>query len=240
MLIVLLIAPLTAYLPIAAMGGIILLVAYNLIDLHHIEQTLSFSKSETTILLTTLFATLFLELEFAIYLGVLLSLVLFLAKTSTPSIPTLSIDVSDEGHKRKLINIQKKPLKQCPQLKIIRIDMSIYFGSITHIQRRITKIADNERIYHILIVASGINFIDLAGAEALVSENNRLKQNNGGLYFVGLKSTVYEFAAQSCFIKKIGNDHFFDSKGQAINRIYSRLDKSICSSCPALIFNECE
>ncbi len=240
MIIVLLIAPLTAYLPIAAMGGVILLVAYNLIDFHHIKQTLSFSKSETTILLTTFFATLFLELEFAIYLGVLLSLVLFLAKTSTPQIPTLSIDVSPVDQHRKLINIENKPLKQCPQLKIIRIDMSIYFGSINHIQKRITKIADNERIYNLLIVASGINFIDLAGAEALVSENNRLKQQNGGLYFVGLKSSVYEFAARSCFIKKIGNDHFFDTKGQAINSIYRRLDKSICLTCQAIIFNECK
>lgn len=239
LLIVLLVAPLTAYLPIAAMGGIILLVAYNLIDFHHIYQTLSFSKSETAILLTTFFATLFLELEFAIYLGVLLSLVLFLAKTSTPRIPTLSIDISGENQERKLINIEKKPLKQCPQLKIIRIDMSIYFGSINHIQKRIGQIMDNENINHILIVASGINFIDLAGAEALVSENDRLMKNNGGLYFVGLKSSVYEFAARSCFIKKIGSDHFFDSKTQAIKQIYKRLDKSVCSKCQALIFREC-
>ena len=238
MIIVLLIAPLTAYLPIAAMGGIILLVAYNLVDFHHIKQTLTFSKTESSILLTTFFATLFLELEFAIYLGVLLSLVLFLAKTSTPSIPTLSVDDADE--KRKLINIQKKPLKQCPQLKIIRIDMSIYFGSINHIQKRISQIVESERIYHILIISSGINFIDLAGAEALVSENNRLKKENGGLYFVGLKSSVYEFAAKSCFVKKIGNNHFFDSKGQAISSIYKRLDRSVCLKCNALIFKECQ
>jgi SulP family sulfate permease len=239
MLIVLLIAPLTAYLPIAAMGGIILLVAYNLVDFHHIKQTLTFSKSETAILLTTFLATLFLELEFAIYLGVLLSLVLFLAKTSTPDIPTLSIDPSGEDQKRKLINIHQKPVKQCPQFKIIRIDMSIYFGSINHIQKRIAQISDIERVNHILIVASGINFIDLAGAEALVTENNRLKEKNGGLYFVDLKSTVYEFAAKSCFIKKIGSDHFFDSKGQAISSIYKRLDKSVCSTCNALVFKEC-
>ncbi len=240
MIIVLLIAPLTAYLPIAAMGGIILLVAYNLIDFHHIRQTLSFSKSESSILLTTFFATLFLELEFAIYLGVLLSLILFLAKTSTPNIPTLSLDNETEKNQRKLININKKPVKQCPQLKIIRIDMSIYFGSINHIQKRISQITDNERIYNILIVASGINFIDLAGAEALVTENDRLKAKNGGLYFVNLKSSVYEFAAKSCFIKQIGSDHFFDTKGHAIHSIYARLDRSICSTCNALIFNECQ
>lgn len=238
MLIVLLIAPLTAYLPIAAMGGVILLVAYNLIDFHHIRQTLTFSKSESSILLTTFFATLFLELEFAIYLGVLLSLILFLAKTSTPRIPTLSMDTSDD--KRKLINISKKPVNQCPQLKIIRIDMSIYFGSINHIQKRIAKIVESQRIYHILIVSSGINFIDLAGAEALVTENNRLKEHDGGLYFVGLKSTVYEFAARSYFIKKIGNDHFFDHKSQAIRELYKRLDKSVCSTCNARIFDECQ
>ena len=238
MVIVLLIAPLTAYLPIAAMGGIILLVAYNLVDFHHIKQTLIFSKTESSILLTTFFATLFLELEFAIYLGVLLSLVLFLAKTSTPYIPTLSID--DANDKRKFINIEKKPVKQCPQLKIIRIDMSIYFGSINHIQKRISQIIENERIYHILIISSGINFIDLAGAEALVSENNRLKQYAGGLYFVGLKSSVYEFAAKSCFVKKIGNHHFFDSKGQAISSIYKRLDRPVCQKCNALIFRECQ
>lgn len=236
MVIVLLIAPLTAYLPIAAMGGIILLVAYNLIDFHHIVQVLTLSKSESAILLTTFFATLFLELEFAIYLGVLLSLVLFLAKTSTPHIPTLSVD-SDSG---KLINISKKPMKQCPQLKIIRIDMSIYFGSINYIQNRISQIVENERIYHILIVASGINLIDLAGAEALVSENRRLAEHNGGLYFVGIKSSVYEFAARSCFIKQIGGGHFFDTKTMAINSIYDRLDRSVCSTCQSVIFRECQ
>ncbi len=239
MLIVLLIAPLTAYLPVAAMGGVILLVAYNLIDLHHIKNIFKFSKSETAILLTTFFATLFLELEFAIYLGVLLSLVFFLAKTSTPNIPTLSIDTESDTGKRSLINIQKKPLKQCPQLKIIRIDMSIYFGSVNHIQNKISQIAENEQIFHILIDASGVNFIDLAGAEALVSENNQLQQKGGGLYFVGMKSSVYEFAAKTCFIKKIGSDHFFDNKTLAIHHIYKRLDKTICATCSSLIFKEC-
>ena len=240
MIIVLLIAPLTAYLPIAAMGGIILLVAYNLIDFHHIKKTLSFSKTESAILLTTFFATLFLELEFAIYLGVLLSLVLFLAKTSTPGIPTLSVDSSDQVTHRKLVDISEKPLNQCPQLKIIRIDMSIYFGSINHIQQRLAKIADNEKIYNILIESSGINFIDLAGAEALEVENKRLQDLGGGLYFVGLKPAVYEFVAESHFIQHVGNDHVFDTKTEAIRSIYAKLDNSICQTCTARIFRECE
>ena len=62
MVILLLIAPLTAYLPVAAMGGVILLVAYNLIDFHHIKSILTLSKSESSILLITFGATLFLGL----------------------------------------------------------------------------------------------------------------------------------------------------------------------------------
>lgn len=239
LVIVLLIAPLTAYLPVASMGGIILLVAYNLIDFHHITMILRNSKSESAILIVTFLSTLFLELEFAIYLGVLLSLVFFLKKTSTPEIPTLSIDEDETTGKRSLVNINKKPLKQCPQLKIIRIDMSVYFGSISHIQERISHIVDNEHIYHIMIDGSRINFIDLAGAEALVSENNQLRKRGGGLYFVGLKSSVYEFVAKSCFVRNIGANNFFDSKGAAINAIYKKLDKDICKTCPSQIFREC-
>jgi sulfate permease, SulP family len=239
MIIVLLIAPLTAYLPIAAMGGVILLVAYNLVDVHHIKSTLALSKSETAVLLTTFFATLFLELEFAIYMGVLLSLIFFLAKTSTPRIPTLSFDEPVGAPHRKLVNIDSKPIKQCPQLKIIRIDMSIYFGSINHIQKRITTIVDNERIYHILIIGSGINFIDIAGIEALESEQMRLRKQGGGLYFLGLKSSVYEFAARAGFIKHVGSNNFFDSKTHAIKTIFKKLDNEICLKCHSQIFDEC-
>ena len=81
MLIVLLIAPLTAYLPVAAMGGVILVVAYNLIDFHHIKKIVRTSRSETTILGATFATTLLVDLEFAILLGVGLNLFMFVMNT---------------------------------------------------------------------------------------------------------------------------------------------------------------
>jgi len=239
MAVVLLIAPLTAYLPVAAMGGVILIVAYNLIDVHHIKAILKFSRSESAILITTFLSTLFLELEFAIYLGVLLSLVIFLARTSTPEIVTLAPNVDEKNNTKKLININKKPVNQCPQLKILRIDMSIYFGSITHIQNRLHQLIEQENIKHILIIGTGVNFIDLSGAEALVSDSNRLKAQGGGLYFAELKGSVYEFISKNCFVAKVGNRQFFDSKKDAIKTIYTRLDPSICETCTARVFSEC-
>lgn len=240
MLIVLIVAPLTAYLPVPAMAGVIMLVAYNLIDVGQIKHILSSSKNETIILLVTFLATLFLELEFAIYLGVLLSLVIFLWRTSTPEIVTLAPDIDLDAQKSTLVDISSKPLNQCPQLKIIRIDMSIYFGSLNYIQTRLNEISDSERINHILIIGTGINFVDLSGEEMLLSEARRLEKLGGGLYFADLKPNVYEFLGRAHFISDVGNSHFFDRKKYALRYLYQKLDRQICETCTARVFTECK
>jgi SulP family sulfate permease len=238
MLILLLIAPVTAYLPVAAMGGVILIVAYKLIDFHHIAHILKYSRSEASIILITFFSTLFLELEFAIYFGVLLSLVLFLARTSTPDIPMLAPDVDDP--KGTFVDIEMKPIPQCEQIRTIRIAMPIYFGSLNYIQNKITNITEQEHVYNIMILCDGIDFIDLSGATMLIAENKRLvDEYGGGLYFVRLKPNVYEFISKIYFIKQIGNNHFFDSKHAAISNIYEKIDKTPCTKCKNKVFFEC-
>jgi len=238
LLIILLIAPLMAYLPIAAMGGVIMLVAYNLIDFHHIGKILKVSKHEMVILFITFFSTLLLELEFAIYMGVLSSLILFLSRTSMPDIISLAPD--PESPKNAFTNIARKPLVQCPQLKIIRIDNSIYFGSINHIQKALNRIVDKEGIKHILIVGSSIGFIDLAGVEILAQEAKRLRAMGGGLYFCKNKKAVTEFLEKSHLIEDIGAENFFTEKKDAIATIYSKLDADTCARCTARVFHECK
>lgn len=240
-LIVLQVGPLIAYLPIAAMGGVILLVAYNLIDFAAIKKILATSKSESAILLTTFFATLFLELEFAIYMGVLLSLILFLARTSMPDVISMAPDRDPETNKRTLVkNAERFKLTECPQLKIIRIDMSIYFGSANHIQNQIHKISSKGR-KHILVLGSSINFIDLTGAEMLEHEADRLKAEGGGLYFAEIKAKVCEFIRKGEFMDHIGREYFFEEKKDAIHKITTiALDHAICQTCTKRVFNECD
>jgi len=72
-LLLLFVADLTRYLPIPAMGGIILVVAWGLIDLAEVRKIIRSGIYEWSVLAATFFATLFLELEFAVYGGVLLS-----------------------------------------------------------------------------------------------------------------------------------------------------------------------
>ncbi len=238
MLIVLLIAPLTAYIPVAAMGGVILLVAWNLIEFGQIKHLVHASRSEAGILIVTFLATLFLELEFAIYLGVLLSLVIFLSRTSTPDIAVLAPDRDDP--KGKLVRVDNKPVPQCPQLRILRIDMSIYFGSINHIQNKLSEISEIQGIKHILLVMPSVNFIDVAGAEILAQEAKALQEKGGGLYFCAMKGRVWQFMAYGGFIREIGAGNFFDTKPEAIHRIYERLDRKICAECSTHIFYECQ
>ena len=237
LIIILMIAPITAYLPIASMGASILLVAYNLVDIPHIKAILRLSKSETAILLTTFFATLFLELEFAIYMGVLLSLMLFLNRTSHPQI--ISLAPNPKTINRSLEDVNTKNLKECPQLKIIRIDMSIYFGSVAAIQKEIHKLTKKGYRY-ILVDASGVNFVDIAGSEMLEQEAKRIEELGGGLYFYHIKDGVFKHLLRSDAFGHIGDYHFFPSKKGGIQWVFTQLDEEICKACPKRIFRECE
>ncbi len=241
MLIVLLVAPYSRFIPVGAMAGVIMLVAWGLIDQGQIKHVLESSKTETAILLTTFFGTLFLELEFAIYIGVFLSLVIFLARTSTPEIVTLAPDIDPLYHKHALVDVTTKPVVQCPQLKILRVDMSIYFGSLDHIQSKIHKITKRDKVYDILLIAEGINLIDLAGTEMLLHEAERLDAMGGGLYFAGIKPAVYESISKTHLINGIGNAHFFDDKKEAIVKLTRLLRmQGRCERCTERVFKECK
>jgi len=236
--ILLLISPLTAYLPMASMAGILLLVAYNLIDAHHIASIVRTSKPEAAILIATFLSTLFVELEFAIYVGVLLSLLLYLNRTSHPTFVTLAPD--PDSRKKSLANVNKKPLPECPQLKVIRIDGSIFFGAVNHVAEQFDQITKTHpEQAHILIVGGGINFIDVAGCQMLNQEAHRLRVNGRQIYLCSLKGKVIEVMKRGGYTGSIGEENFFHSKIEAIKSIVPRLDPERCRHCKARVFNEC-
>ena len=73
----------------------------------------------------------------------------------------------------------------------------------------------------------------------LVQENRRLKDRGGGLYFCGIKSSLWQFLAEGKYVRTIGANRFFHHKGEAISVITKKLDKDICRSCGLRIFHEC-
>ena len=237
-IVVLLVAPWASYIPNAAMAAILFLVAWGLIDFHHIKKILKHSHSESSILLTTFFATLFLSLEFAILLGVMLSLVLYLNRTSRPRIYSRVPNPKVEGRAFTTDSL----LPECPQLKLVRIDGSLFFGAISHIRETLAHFEqDKSEQKNLLLLSQGINFVDLAGIEFLEGEADRRHQKGGKIFFYRVKEGVFEDLNQSKLLEKIGDDHIFNSKTEALNTIVTKhLDKSICAKCDKRIFKECK
>ncbi len=238
--VLLLIAPLTEYLPMASMAGVLLLVAYGLIDMHHIKTIVKTSKPETAVLAITFVATLIVELEFAIYMGVILSLLLYLNRTSHPRFITLVPD--PDSNRRGFVNIQKRPSPECPQLKVVRVDGSLFFGAVNHIAEKLHTITkENPEQAHILIVGGGINFIDVAGCEMLANESRRLHLSGRKLYLCSLKGEVLDVLRRGGYLGRIGEENIFRSKSEAIKKIlFFKLDPERCRICKVRIFNECD
>ncbi len=237
MVIVVLVAPLAAYLPNAAMAGILFMVAYGLIEFKEIRHILHASKRDAAVLIVTFLGALFLELETAIFSGILLSLILYLEKVSRPSIVTRTPDP-------RLPNraFSSDPtLPQCPQLRIIRIDGSLFFGSISHVQEAFDRFREQfPEQKHLAIVCQGINFADISGCEALVQEAQQRKAMGGALYLINVKQGLWDALDRCGALEEIGERRVFQSKAAALHAIFQKLDKEICMRCDRRIFLECK
>ena len=187
-------------------------------------------------MLITFCAALFASLEFSIYAGVLLSLILYLTRTSRP----LMLDVKPDPAPDSYHYTADSGLPDCPQLKMLRINGSLFFGAVDHVQRGLEQVDElNAQQKHVLIVASGINFVDIAGAEMLAQEARRRRRMGGGLYFYRLKDAARALLEKGGYMAEIGPQNVFPVKTRAIAAIYPRLDTEICRACRVRIFREC-
>jgi SulP family sulfate permease len=239
LLIVLLVAPLAAYLPVPSMAAILFIVAWSLIDFHHIGDIIKRHKSERIVLAITFIGTL-VDLEKGIFLGILVSLLFYLYRTSRPSIRELApIAAERDNPRRKFLPVVSDE-PSCPQMAILRVEGSIFFGAVEHVQQHFRNVdeADPQK-KNLLITSRAIGFIDLAGADLLAKEAMRRRKLGGGLYMVGVQPDLCEMLLRSGQVDTIGEEQIFRHKGDAIQAIYPRLDSEICRTCTARIFREC-
>ena len=234
---VLLVAPLTSYLPKAAVAGLLFLVAWRLINFSQIRKILRADRNEAVILAIVFFGTVFFSIEFAILAGVILSLVIFLRKTSRPR---LSPRVPDPQSKTRKF-IYGKFLPECPQLKILRLDDSLYFGSVAYVGELLRRYREHYPDQkHLFLMTKGTSQVDVAGAELLVAEARERRNMGGDLYIYRLRDAAAKVFNRGGYADEIGEANIFDGKLDAISSIFGRLDKSICARCDARIFLECQ
>jgi SulP family sulfate permease len=231
---VLAVAPLFTHLPIAVMAAILFLVGYGLIDLHHVRQVGRTSPREGAIMLATFLTGLLVDLEFAIIAGVLFSLIVYLHRTSHPLILDVKPDPAPDSYHFSA----DSGLPDCPQIKMVRVNGSLYFGAVDHVAKTFADF--NPRQKHLVVVASGINFIDVAGAEMLVAESRRRRALGGGLYFYRVKDEVRRLLERGGYLTALGPENLFPVKRRVIAAIYPRFDVEICRHCKHRIFAECQ
>lgn len=234
---VLVVAPYTHLLPYPAMAGVLFLVAWGLIDQHHIAQILKTSRSETAVLLVVFVVALVAELELAIFLGVMLSLLLYLNRTANPKIVPRVPDPMSGG--RKFTNVDEAH-PECPQLRIARMDGSLFFGAVSTFQEAL-RAWETEKPFrrHLAIVMSGVNFVDIAGAETLVQMAERRRRLGGGLYLIRVKDQVHEFLDRGGYLDQIGRKNVFFSKTDALRTLYRHFDYDECRTCGLHVWVEC-
>jgi len=236
MVVVLFVAPLLAFLPNAAMAGILFLVGFGIIDFKHIRKIVRASRSDSIVLWGTFLATLFLALDFAIILGVFLSLVTYLHRASRP---VVRVRVPDPRLPKQRFSTDPS-LPECPQLKIVRIDGPLFFGAVNYVAERLRVIAKHYGAQkHLLILARTISFIDVAGAEMLAREARLRREAGGQLYFHQLQEGARTLLEEGEYLDDVPDENFFATKGEAIASIFERLDRGICVRCDKRIFNEC-
>ncbi len=233
---ILLVAPLTAYLPKATVAALLVLVAWRLIDFKQIKLLFTADRKEAAIMGVTFLSTIFFKLEFAILLGVILSLMIFLRKTSRPRImPRVP---NAELQNRKFTSGITLP--ECPQLKILRLEDSIYFGSVSHIGELFRLYREHYPDQkNLLLLTKGVNQVDFAGAELLLNETRERRKLGGDFFMYRLKDSAARVLRDGGYFDYIGEYNIFDSKEEAISQIFDRLDKNICATCEQRIFREC-
>ncbi|MGO4871427.1 MAG: SulP family inorganic anion transporter [Roseiarcus sp.] len=230
-------APLAAYLPHAAMAASLVLVGWGLIDRRSIVRIARTSRTEVAVLLVTILTALFVQIQMGILVGVALSLLIYLYRTSNPHLRPRVPDPSSSGRK---FTDPGPGLPECPQLRLFRLDGSLFFGAVSSFRDALREIeAHSPDCKHIVVIMSGVNFVDVAGAEALAIEARRMRNRGGDLFFIRVKERVLELLERGGYLGEIGADNVFQSKTRALRTIYRRLDYDICRRCDRRVFVEC-
>ncbi|GIX12832.1 MAG: sulfate transporter [Paracoccaceae bacterium] len=236
--IMLLVAPLIAHVPMPAIAGLILYVAWRLIDRREIRHILTSSSSETAVLATTFLAGLLVELDFAIYVGVIASLLVFLHKSSQPVV-TVSAPKLVNGQ-RKFVSAKENNLPECPQITIIRLYGALYFGSVEHVEREFRRVEREHPQQRIkVVILTGVGDIDLSGADLLIDEINLARARGGDVHIVAQATPLLNRLARLHVLEALGPGNLHLSKATAIAAAVEQADNEICRPCRLRVFHEC-
>ena len=228
--------PQAAYLPKAALAGLIMVIAYRMVDWRGVRRVIRTSRSETGIMVATFAATLVLPLEFAVLAGVILSLAIYIYQSSLPTVHTV---VPDETFRHF---VEKDETPACPQLGVINIRGALFFGAASHVEDELLRnYEENPGQNQLLLRMHGVFQCDLSGIDVLEGILRLYRDAGGDVYLVQVRPDVRELMRVSGFEELIGEENFLKQE-EAIEWLFENaIDPAVCIyECEHRVFAECQ
>jgi len=229
-------APLAAYVPRASLAGVLIIIAYGMVDQGEIRRIIKSTKGDAVIMIATFVATLLLPIEFAVLLGILLSLAYYIMRTSVPRIRAV---LPDENYKHFIPHPDEK---SCPQIAVMDIRGDLYFGAVSHLEEAIHKhLAKHPGQRFLLLRMHTVNHCDFSGIHSLESIVEIYRSMNGDVFFVKVQNPVLAIMKSSGFYQKMGEDHF-PAQDEVLGHLFHKvIDPAVCIyECHLRAFVECQ
>lgn len=220
MLTVLVLTPLFYYLPQTSLAAIILVAVGNLLDFSTLKRLWQYNKLDAVTWCGTFVAVLLTRAEQGIIIGVFISLLLHLVRTSKPHIAI----VGRVGNTEHFRNILRHPVTTCSHILAVRVDESLYFVNTKYLENYLLKlVTEQKEIEYLLLVCSGINLIDGSALETLQRLIDDLKGMGIEFYLSEVKGPVFDQLEKVGFVDKLGRDRIFLSTDQAMKELSQRV-----------------
>lgn len=201
----LLLTPLLANLPTAVLAATIIVAVLSLVDLGALKRAWAYSKADFTAMAVTIILTLTMGVETGVAAGVLLSLALYLYRTSTPHSAVVG-QVPGTQHFR---NVDRHDVITAPNVATLRIDESLYFANARYLEDRVLKlVANHPEIEHVVLMCPAVNEIDISALEALEALNRRLIDGGVTLHLSEVKGPVMDRLARTHFLDELSGQVF--------------------------------
>ncbi|MDO9619760.1 MAG: sulfate permease [Pseudomonas sp.] len=208
-------APLLQHLPQTVLAASIIVAVLGLIDLPSIRRTWRYSRQEGAAQLATLLGVLLHGVEAGIVLGVGLSLLLFLWRTSRPHMAVVG-QVPGSEHFR---NVERYKVVESPSVLSLRVDESLYFPNARYLEERIAAlIATRSGVRHLVLMCSGVNLIDASALDTLEAISERLYSAGVQLHLAEVKGPVMDRLRRSDFFERF-TGQVFVSQYQALRTL---------------------
>ncbi|MBK1887202.1 MULTISPECIES: SulP family inorganic anion transporter [Marinobacter] len=200
--------PAIAFLPQATLAATIIVAVATLIDLPALGRTWRYSRTDFGAMLATIVLTLVHSVEAGIIAGVVLSVGLFLYRTSRPHSAVVG-RVPGTEHFR---NVQRHKVELCSKVTFLRVDESLYFANARFLEEAVMDLAAGEpELRDLVLVCPAVNLVDASALESLEAINERLKDAGVRLHLSEVKGPVMDRLKRTEFLSHLGGQVFLST-----------------------------